>query len=52
VPIFGILITNKMATYLDIRDKLEYCECLDLLDIVMVNTYNEKVIQLNNKDES
>jgi hypothetical protein len=40
-PIFGLIISKRLATLQEIKKIYTYDECLDLLDIVLVDNYNE-----------
>jgi hypothetical protein len=43
-PIFGIIISKQLATLQEIKTIYTYNECLDLLDIILVDNYNEYLI--------
>lgn len=46
-PIFGILISNKLATLKELDEYYTYEDAINLLDIVQTDTYNQRIIQQN-----
>jgi hypothetical protein len=42
--IFGAIISKKLATLKDIQTFYTYEDCLDLLDIVLVDVHNENIM--------
>lgn len=50
-PIFAMIISNKLATLKELKEYYTYSEALDMLDIILTNSYNERIIQENNKDK-
>jgi hypothetical protein len=47
--IIGVLISNKICSYLELND-ISYNECVKLFDIVLTNNYNNMVLHENNKE--
>lgn len=50
-PIFGIIISNKLATLREIKEYYTYDECLDLVDIVITDNYNARVLDEDNQPD-
>ncbi len=46
-PVIYVLVTNKYATYYEMRTKYTIWEVLDRYEIAMVNLYNRYVITEN-----
>ena len=46
--IFGILISNKMCTLRELKEHYTYYDAVDMLDIVLTDNYNARILQLNN----
>lgn len=44
-PIFAVIIGHKYATLYEIKEHLYYEDCLDLLEIIQVDAYNERMRQ-------
>ena len=44
-----ILITNKMATYKELKYDLDIDDVIKMYEICMVNLYNKNVMYENNK---
>lgn len=42
--IFGLIISKKLATLKEIKTIYTYDECLDLLDIILVDNYNDYLV--------
>lgn len=47
--VFAVLLREKLVSHRDLREILTYDECLDLLDIVDTDNYNNKVYRDNYK---
>lgn len=48
--IFGTLISHKLATLHEIKTIYTYNDCLDLLDIILVDNHNEYLIHESSKN--
>lgn len=44
LPIFATLISKKMATLHELRTIYSYGDCLDMMEIITVDNYNEYMI--------
>lgn len=45
---FGIILTAKLATWSELI-QMTYDEILLLVDVILVNNYNEQIMYYNNK---
>lgn len=50
-PIFGIIITNKLCTLHELQTIYSYEDALYLLDIVLTNNYNTRIMEENNNPD-
>lgn len=46
--IFGILISNKMCTLRELEQYYSYDDAISMLDIILTDNYNTRILQLNN----
>jgi hypothetical protein len=47
---FGIILTAKFATWSELI-QMTYDEILLLVDVILVNNYNEQIMYYNNKQD-
>ena len=52
VPVFGALISAKMATLHELRTVYTYHDVLDMYDIICTDNYNQQIVQLNQEAEN
>lgn len=52
VPIFGAVISAKLATLHEIRTVYTYDDILLMYDIICVDNYNQNVINQNQEQEN
>lgn len=51
-PIFGMLISHKMVTLRELKEYYTYSECLYLLDIILTDAYNNRILTENQEKDN